>query len=100
LKESAATWGAESSEERERRKGSMTKHRKTKASQKEAQSTGTAAPASAATGRSKGKASINDGRVVLQVRMQPALRREIKRLAHEADVTRQTYVLMALRAYS
>jgi hypothetical protein len=40
-----------------------------------------------------------DGRVVLQIRIRPALRREIKRLADDAGVTTQTYALLALREF-
>jgi hypothetical protein len=56
--------------------------------------------ANAAPGLSAGEEGVDsDGRVVLQVRVRPELRREVQRLADEAGVTRQTYVLMALRDY-
>lgn len=53
----------------------------------------------AAPGRSGNDTVGSDGRVLLQVRVRPALRREVRRRADEEGVTSQTYVLMALRDY-
>jgi hypothetical protein len=50
-------------------------------------------------GDERAKATESDGRVVLQVRIRQTLRREIKRLADDAGVTSQTFVLLALRDY-
>jgi hypothetical protein len=77
----------------------MTKQQKTKRVGGEEEP---AKPAAAAkrSGVRPDAASIEaDGRVVLQIRVRPALRREIKRSADEIGVTAQTFALMALRNY-
>jgi hypothetical protein len=52
----------------------------------------------ATAGRSAENGTVgSDGRVLLQVRVRPALRREVRRRADEDGVTSQAYVLMALR---
>jgi hypothetical protein len=58
-----------------------------------------AKPGTPAAGHATGKPRESGKRVLLQARVRPQLRKEVRRLADEAGVTTQTYVLLALREY-
>ncbi len=78
----------------------MSERRKSKRAGAVRSKTKKAAPKSVPDNRPQAGDEVgSDGRVVLQIRVRPGLRREVKRLADEAGVTAQTYVLLALRDY-
>jgi hypothetical protein len=77
----------------------MTKRRKTKRVGQEKKPAKPAASAKPNGVRPVAEPAGADGRVVLQIRVRPELRREIKRSADELGVTAQTFALMALRDY-
>lgn len=92
----AGSAGDEGGNSEARESGMKVMKRKSNGKAAKATRTGGArAPAAHASGQKIG----NDGKVVLQARVRPALHRDVRRKADEEGVTTQTYLLLALQAY-